>query len=99
MKKLIYLDNKNRLLFKQAESLQIVLKSLIRNTNLLKSTRWNAVLKLSSLSKKSFKTGLVNCCVATGRYSKIHYLYKFSRLVFLKLARFGFLPGIRKSTW
>lgn len=99
MKKLIYLDDKNRLFFKQAELLQIVLKSIIKNTNLLNSIRWNAVLKLSSMSKKSSKTGLVNCCVVTGRYSKIHYLYKFSRLVFLKLARFGYLPGIKKSTW
>jgi len=99
MKKLNQKEKINRGIVYKFEDLRVVLKSIIKNTKLLNLTRWNAVLKLTTLPKKSVKVRLVDRCIVTSRSSKFTNSYKFSRLVLLRLARTGNISGLRKSTW
>lgn len=99
MKKLNQKEKNNRAIVYEFEDVRIVLKSIVKNIKLINLTRWNAVLKLTTLPKKSIKTRLVNRCVLTGRKGKFTNSYKFSRLVFLRLLRSGNISGLKKSTW
>lgn len=99
MKKLNQKEKNNRAIVYEFEDVRIVLKSIVKNIKLINLTRWNAVLKLTTLPPKSIKTRLVNRCVLTGRKGKFTNSYKFSRLVFLRLLRSGNISGLKKSTW
>ena len=99
MKKLNQKEKRNRAKVYKFEDVRIILKSIVKNVKLINLTRWNAILKLTTLPKKSIKTRLVNRCVLTGRKGKFTNSYKFSRLVFLRLLRAGNISGLKKSTW
>lgn len=100
MKKKVQKDKKIRLNFKTKELKQHILKSIVKNENLVFLVKWNAVLKLSNLPKNSNKIRSVNRCVLTSRKAKFTRIYKkFSRLSFLRLVRFGHLSGVQKSSW
>jgi small subunit ribosomal protein S14 len=100
MKKHINSDNIKRKLSAKFENKRTILKSIIKNNNILKTTRWNASLKLTDFSyDNTSKTRIVNRCIITGRKGKFRSYYKFSRLIFLDLARNGIINGVRKSTW
>lgn len=81
------------------ETKRLILKSIIRNTNLLKRARWAANLELSDLSVNSSRSRVVNRCVLTGRKSKVRNMYHFSRLTFLKMAKNGLISGLKRSSW
>nr|YP_010377475.1 ribosomal protein S14 [Hemiaulus sinensis]QYB23211.1 ribosomal protein S14 [Hemiaulus sinensis] len=99
MKKQIIKDLKKRKLNLVNDNRFFILKSLIKNSNLKNPVRWSASLKASDLSKTNFKHKIVKRCVLTGRKSKIHNNYRFSRLMFLRLVRNGCVSGLKKSTW
>jgi small subunit ribosomal protein S14 len=100
MKKHLISDKKKRKLTLKYENKRIILKSILKNSNLFKTTRWNASLLLTDLCYNNItKTRLVNRCILTGRKGKFRQSYRFSRLIFLNLARNGLINGIRKSTW
>jgi len=99
MKKLIEKDKHKRKLVSKLETKRIILKTIVRNKNFLNTIRWSANLQLSDLFLNSSKTRLVNRCILTGRKSKLTKSFRFSRLVFLKLARNGMLTGLKKSSW
>jgi ribosomal protein S14 len=99
MKKLIEKDKYRRQLVSDQETKRIILKSIVRNRNLLDQVRWSANIELSDLTVNSSKSRTVNRCILTGRKSKIRKFYNFSRLSFLKLARNGLIVGLRKSSW
>jgi small subunit ribosomal protein S14 len=99
MKKLNQKEKKNRTIVHNFEDIRIILKSIVKNINLINITRWNAALKLTTLPKKSVKTRLVNRCILTGRKGKFTSSYKFSRLVLLRLIRAGSVSGVTKSAW
>lgn len=100
MKKHIISDIKKRKLVLKYENKRIILKSILKNSNILKTTRWNANLLLTeSCYTNTTKTRLVNRCVFTGRKGKFRQSFRFSRLVFLNLARNGLIYGICKSAW
>ena len=99
MKNQLYKDKKKRDFSLKFEKKRFILKSLTKNNNLIKSTRWNTSLNLTKLEANSFFTRTVNRCVLTGRKNKLHNKFRFSRLTFLKLARNGFINGLHKSTW
>jgi ribosomal protein S14 len=99
MKKLIQKDKKNRLNLNTIETKKFVLKAIITNMNFSSLIRWNAVFKFSGLLPNGSPVFMVNRCILTGRKKRINRLYKFSRIVFLKLARSGYIHGIKKSTW
>lgn len=99
MKKLIEKDKYRRKLVSEHETRRVILKSIIRNRNLLDRIRWSAKLELSDLTVNSSKFRTVNRCIFTGRKNKIRKFYNFSRLVFLRLARNGLIVGLKKSSW
>jgi len=92
-------EKKNRTIVHDFEDTRVILKSIVKNINLINITRWNATLRLTTLPKKSIKTRLVNRCILTGRKGRLTNSYKFSRLVFLRLVREGSVSGLKKSTW
>ena len=81
------------------EDNQLILKSIRQNNFIEKPTKLNATLKLSNVLKNLNKTRLVNRCILTGRKNHVNKLYKFSRLVFLRLARNSDIVGLKKSVW
>jgi ribosomal protein S14 len=99
MKKLFAKDRENRKLIKETELQRFILKQISTNSNFLKTTKWNALYKISSLSKKSSKTVLSNRCVKTINKKTFHKFTNFSRTVFLKLVKSGQISGMRKSSW
>lgn len=100
MKKHMRKEQITRTFFSKNELNVFVLKSLIKNENLSLIIKWNAVIQLASFSKKLNKIRLVNRCVLTTRKAKFNRTFKkFSRLSFLRLARTGMVPGLKKSSW
>jgi len=99
MKKLVEKDKIKRNTVLEFETKRIILKSIIRNTNLLKKARWSANLELSDLFVNSSRSRLVNRCVLTGRKSKVRNSYHFSRLIFLRMAKNGLISGLKRSSW
>ena len=99
MKKLFAKDNKNRKTIKQLELEHFILKQISTNSNFLKTIRWNALYKLSIISRKGSKTLISNRCVQTINKKVFHKFTNFSRTVFLKLVKSGYISGMRKSSW
>lgn len=99
MKKLFAKDKENRKTVKELELKHFILKQISTNSNFLKTIRWNAISKLSSLPNKSSKTVISNRCVKTVNKKTFHKFTNFSRTVFLKLVKSGYISGMRKSSW
>ena len=99
MKKLLSKDKKNRNIVKNTELKFFILKQISNNNNFQKNTKWNALNNLYYLPKSGSKTYIINRCVKTVNKKTFHKISNFSRMVFLKLARNGFISGLRKSSW
>jgi ribosomal protein S14 len=100
MKKQIQKDLKIRKFFNKLELTSSILKNIIKNESFSLILKWNAILKLSSLSSRLNKTRFVNRCVVTRRKAKFNKAFKkFSRLSFLRLVRSGAIVGLKKSSW
>lgn len=99
MKKLFAKDQRTRKTIKQLELEKFVLKQISANSNFLKTIRWNASYRLFNISKKNSKTLIVNRCVQTINKKTFNKFTNFSRTVFLKLVKSGFISGMRKSSW
>ena len=99
MKKLFAKDRRNRKIIKQLELKNFILKQISTNSNFIKTTRWNALYKLSDTSKNSSKTVISNRCIQTTNKKTFHKFSNFSRTVYLKLVKSGYISGIRKSSW
>lgn len=99
MKKLFAKDQKTRKTIKQLELEKFVLKQISTNSNFLKTIRWNASSKLFDISKKNSKTLIVNRCIQTINKKTFNKFTNFSRTVFLKLVKSGYISGMRKSSW
>ena len=99
MKKLFAKDRRNRKIVKQLELKHFILKQISTNSNFLKTARWNALHKLSNISKNGSKTVISNRCVQTINKKTFSKFSNFSRTVYLKLVKSGYISGIRKSSW
>jgi ribosomal protein S14 len=99
MKKLIQRDKYRRQIVSDFEVKRVILKSILRNCNLLDKMRWSAHFELADLDVNSSKCRAVNRCLLTGRKSKVRKSYQFSRLSFLRFARNGLILGLQKSSW
>lgn len=99
MKKLFAKDKENRKTIKQLELEHFILKQISTNSNFLKTIRWNALYNLSHMSKKSSKTLISNRCIQTINKKTFNKFTSFSRTVFLKLVKSGYISGMRKSSW
>jgi ribosomal protein S14 len=81
------------------EDNQIILKSIRQNTFIEKPTKLNTTLKISNMTKYFNKIRFVNRCILTGRKNHVHKLFRFSRLVFLRLARNSDIVSLKKGVW
>lgn len=99
MGKLNYKDKSNRFFLLQQERQRFVLKNVVKNTNFIKLIRWKAFIDLNKMLKMSSSIYYVNRCILTGRRKRVNRLYSFSRIMFLRLVRFGYLNGLKKSSW
>jgi ribosomal protein S14 len=99
MKKLFAKDQRNRQLIKQVELKRFILKQISTNSNFLKTIQWNASSKLSNLPKNNSKVVVSNRCIKTTNKKTFHKFTRFSRTVFLKLAKLGSISYLRKSSW
>ena len=99
MKKLFAKDRRNRKIVKQLELKHFILKQISINSNFLKTVRWNALYKLSNTSENGSKTVISNRCIQTINKKTFHKFSNFSRTVYLKLVKSGYISGIRKSSW
>jgi len=99
MKNLRQKDIKKRKLIYKSELTTFIFKTLSTNNRLKNSIRLNITLKLFNLSLNNFKTRSVNRCIFTNRKSKINKNFRFSRLLFLTIARSGQIYGLKKSSW
>lgn len=97
MKKLVYKDMSKRNLVSKFELKKNLLKSIYKNSCLTTFMRLKALNSLINLPKNGNLTRVSNRCIITGRNSKNNKHYRFSRLVFLRLAKSGHIAGIRKS--
>ena len=99
MKYLVQKEKSNRIKYKSFEIKKFILKSLFYNTNFSKLLRWKVLKKTNEFSPKTSLNHLTNRCVVTGRKKRLNALYHFSRIFFLKLARSGYINGLKKSSW
>lgn len=99
MKKLLEKDKKYRKNIKIAENRHFILKSIVKNLNFFTLVRWNAFLKLKSLSNTFSKISLINRCLLSVNKKRFNKLTGFSRHIFLKIIRSGNVSGIKKSSW
>lgn len=99
MKAIFFRDKKRRSLINSCENTNLILKNLATNKCLKNSIRLNATLLLFNVFNDGLKSRLKNRCIVTGRSSKIHKKFRFSRLFFLKISRFGLVSGLRKASW
>ena len=99
MQGILQRDKKKRNYSYKSENNLLIIKNISKNTLLKSSVRLNTSLLIFNLSKNSFKNRLVNRCIFTHRKSKIHPRFRFSRLFFLKVSRFGLISGLKKSSW
>lgn len=99
MKKLFERDIKLRQNITSAENAYFVLKSIIKNSNFFNLLRWNAIKKLDTISNKSARVSLGGRCLLSTNRKRFSKLTGFSRHIFLKIARSGDIPGLRKSNW
>lgn len=99
MKSLYLKDFKRRYLYSNIEHKKIIYKFIYNNLNLKKKLRTKIYNKLILLSLESSITRVHNRCVLTNRPRAVYQKFKFSRLIFRKLALQGEIPGIIKATW
>lgn len=92
-------DNNRRQSFQKYEIFRLFLKSLIRDANVPKHIRFQSVLKLNRLPRKSSKVRIQNRCILTGRGRGNLSQWKLSRITFRELASQGLLSGVRKASW
>ena len=99
MKKLLTKDKKLRVELKNIEKQHFIVKSIFKNFNFFILIRWNAFLKLKSLTANTSSVAMSNRCLYTKNKKRFHKSTTFSRHLFLKLIRSGSINGIRKSSW
>ena len=98
MKKLLEKDKKVRQKIKNFEKKKIILKSISNNLNFTNLIRFNALNNITKVQKKTSKALISNRCINTINKKKFNKLTKFSRIVFLKLARNKKIYGLKKTS-
>ena len=99
MKKLKSKDFKLRRFFKKNEINRLVFKFLISNLK-IKLTLKSLIL-IKNSRKYYFKAfvRIKNRCYITNRSKSIFNFFKLSRIVIKELGGFGFICGLRQSSW
>ena len=99
MKKQFGKDKYNRKQYKKLELNNFILQQISENSNFLKAIQWNARSKTNNIKNISSKVRFQNRCIMTVNKKIFHKFSKFSRTVFLKMAKLGQIYGLRKASW
>jgi ribosomal protein S14 len=99
MKKLIEKDKKLRNNILSIENKGFILKLIIKNSNFFTLVRWKAFLKLKELTENASNISVINRCLLSVNKKRFNKLTGFSRHIFLKIIRYGTIPGLKKSSW
>jgi small subunit ribosomal protein S14 len=91
-------NRRKRMVAGKAET-RAKLKSLIMNKTVPAEERFQAVIKLSEISRNSSKVRVRNRCELSGRPRGVYRKFKLSRIAFRDLASYGMIPGVVKSSW
>jgi len=92
-------DLKKRKVFSESEYNGRLLKSIIYNNDVSRSTRMGQILKLHSICRLKSHTKIRNRCVFTGRPISVIRDFKVNRHMFRYLSGEGLFPGLIKSSW
>lgn len=92
-------DLKRRRLVKKYANKRAKLRTIIRNKENSPEERFEAMLKLAELPRNSAPVRVRNRCALTGRPRAFHRKFHLSRNMLRKLASYGELPGVTKSSW
>ena len=99
MQKFLKKDQSLRFKVKHLEPKYYILKCILKNSNLSTLIRWNALLKLKSVQKNNSKHKIIYKCLHSVNKKRFNKLTVFSRHVFLKLIRKGYISGMKKTSW
>lgn len=97
MKKLVEKDKKIRETIKTFEKKKFILKSIKNNLNFNNLIRFNALTMINKIQIRASKVFISNRCINTKNKKKFNKISKFSRMVFLKLARNKKIYGLNKA--
>ena len=92
-------DKQKRQSVNRFEVQRQLLKALIKNHTLPASLRYEYMLKLNSLAKKTSRVQVVNRCVLSGRSRGVLKQFRLSRIWVRQLLAKGQLQGTKKSSW
>ena len=96
MKKILLKSKKIIETLNNLEQKRVILKSISDNKNFAKITRWNNEILLIKYNLGNTK--ITKRCLISNRKNVFSSNYKISRIVFLNLARQGFISGLIKSS-
>ena len=96
MKKLAFKDNIKRKQIKKEEKRLFIIKQISKNLCFKKNFRLNTIEKSQN---NTSRTKLSNRCIQTINKKTTNKLSKFSRMIFLKTIRSGFVSGFKKASW
>lgn len=99
MFKLIKKDKINRLCLFKHEIKRFIFKNIVKNANFSINIKCRAHLQRSKMPKNSISIVSCNRCILSGRKKRLNNFFSVSRIMFLKLVRFGYLNGLKKACW
>nr|YP_009145405.1 ribosomal protein S14 [Cryptoglena skujai]AKL39030.1 ribosomal protein S14 [Cryptoglena skujai] len=97
-KSVIERDKKRRLLFNKYNVLRKTLKENIKSSINFEQ-KFNYYSKLQELPRNSSFIRIKNRCLVTGRARAYYRMFGLSRHVLREMSHYGFLPGVKKSSW
>ena len=92
-------NNRRRRLVAGKAQTRAKLKDIIMNKTVPAEDRFQAVIKLSEISRNSSKVRIRNRCELSGRPRGVYRKFKLSRIALRDLASYGMIPGVVKSSW
>lgn len=98
-KSMIENNNLRRRLVKQKGPARKALKAVIMDKETSMEDRFEAVMKLATITRNSAKNRIRNRCELSGRPRGFYSKFKLSRIALRELASSGQLPGVVKSSW
>lgn len=74
-------------------------KEIIKNPESTMEEKMDAQFKMQLLPRNSAKERIRNRCKITGRSRGVYGKFGLGRIELRKLASFGEIPGLKKSSW
>ena len=96
---LVNKDKKRRDLFNKYEKIKRLYKFMQQNIKLTQNQRIHYSRALTFFPKDSSKSRMKNRCIITGRARSVYRDFQLTRMQLRELASFGFLMGVKKSSW